>query len=176
MGARTSRVQAATSSRARAIESYYPFYPPPVYPEENDVRGGYAGFASVPLSNVDERTDKGIVDRHNARWGDVTRYTWGGVLHKVFHMRSTGQVESSTVQQVTNMPLQAQFNMWLYRAAKGYPRNLGLSEKVPTIPAEALGATPWGAMQPRTRITKNIFTSRNYANNRSVPAQPMAGR
>jgi hypothetical protein len=175
MGARTPQVQAATSSRARAIEAYYPFYPPPVYPEESDVKGGASGYSTRPSSTVDERTDKGIVDRHNNRWGDVTRYTWGGVLHKVFHMRATGQVESSVVQQVTNMPLQAQFNMWLYRAAKGYPRNMGLSEKVPTLPVGALGNNPWGQMQPRTQITQNVFTRRNYANNRSVPAQPMSG-
>lgn len=176
MGARDGRVQAATSSRARAVESYYPFYPPPVYPEETDVRGGYAGFATVPLSHVDERTDKGIVDRRNKRWGDRTNYTWGGLTHRVFRMMATGQVESSQVQTVTNMPLVAQFNDFLYRAAKGYPRNLGLSEKVPTLPKEALGNNPYGAMQPRPQFTRNVFTRRNYANNRSVPAQSMQGR
>jgi hypothetical protein len=168
-------IRRGTSSQVRSIQSYYPFYPPPVIDEDATDHTGYAGFAQVPGSYVDERTDKGIVDRHNQRWGEFSRYTHGNVMrHGVFHMRGTGQVESTIFQMFTNMPSIAQFNNWLYRAAKGYPQNLGLSEKVPTLPKEALGDTPNGAMQPRQQITRNIFTKRSGGTVKNVPAQPQS--
>lgn len=172
MGARTPQFNAAVSSRARSVQSYYPYYPPPVYPEESDVRGGFSGFGNLPLSYTDSRTEKGLVHGKWNRWGDRTRYTIGGVIQRVFRMRATGQVESSMSQPILNMPLSAQGNDYLYRAAKGYPRNLGLSEKVPTLPNEALNGTNAGTMQPRPQITRNIFVRRNYTAAPSVPAQP----
>lgn len=174
MVARNTPMQNGVSSRARAIESYYPFYPPPVYPLEQDVRGGYAGASTVAISAIDERTDKGIVNARFNRWGERNRFTFGGVVNRVFRMLATGQVQSSQVQTITNMPAIVQQNDFLYRAAKGYPRNLGLSEKVPTLPREALGDNPWGTMQPPPRFARNIFTNRNYANIKQVPAQPSA--
>jgi len=174
MASRTAPMVNGTGSRARAIESYYPFYPPPVYPIAQDVKGGYAGPSVVPLSYVDERTDKGVVNSRFNRWGERNRFTFGGVINRVFRMQATGQVESSAVQPITNMPNIVQQNDHLYRAAKGYPRNLGLSEKVPTIPQEALGNNPWGAMGPRNQYTQNIFTRRNYAQVRQIAAKPSA--
>lgn len=173
MSARTVPMSAATSSRARSVQSYYPYYPPPLYPEATE-GNGYAGFVSLPPSYTDERTDKGIVNRRNLRYGEINNYSWGGVQNPVFHARATGQVESTVFQGITNMPHIVQQNNFLYRAAKGYPRNLGLSEKVPTLPQEALGNTPWGAMQPRPQFTRNIFTRRPYAAAKSIPAQPQA--
>lgn len=175
MGARNTPMSNGVSSRSRAVESYYPFYPPPVYPLETIVQGGYAGASSNAISFVDERTDKGIVPASFNRWGERFRYSFGGVINRVFKMRATGQVESSQVQPITNMPNVSQFNDYLYRAAKGYPRNLGLSEKVPTLPPEALGNNPWGQMRPRTRITRNVFTNRNYATVNQVAAKPTNG-
>lgn len=174
MGARNTPMANGTGSRARAIESYYPYYPPPVYPLGQDVKGGYAGPSVVAQSVLDERTDKGIVNSRFNRWGDRSRYTVGGVLRRVFHMRATGQVESSAVQPISNMPNIVQQNDFLYRAAKGYPRNLGLSEKVPTLPRAALGQNPNGQMTSRPQYTRNIFTNRNYANVKQVPAKPSA--
>lgn len=172
MGSRTPPI-AAVDSRTRSVEAYYPFYPPPVYPEGLE-RGGYSGFASVPLSRVDERTDKGIVNRRNLRMGEINRYTFGHVLMRTFRMIATGQVESSRANVYENMPNLVQLNTWLYRAAKGYPRNLGLSEKVPTIPNEALNGTNAGKMQPRHQFTRNIFTRRSFATAPSIPAKPQA--
>lgn len=174
MGARNTPMANGTGSRARAIESYYPFYPPPVYPITETIRNTPVTGATVAQSVVDERTDKGIVPGRFNRWGDRSRFTFGGVVKKLFHMKSTGQVESSMAQQITNMPAIVQQNDFLYRAAKGYPRNLGLSEKVPTLPTEALGNNPWGSMQPRTQITRNVFTNRNYSTVKQVPAKPSA--
>jgi hypothetical protein len=174
MANRAIPIRAGTSTQARAVESYYPFYPPPVINEGQMQATGWAGYAQVPASYVDERTDKGIVNRHNMRQGEISRYTHGNVRMNVFRMMATGQVESSQVQTFENMPNIVQQNMWLYRAAKGYPQNLGLSEKVPTLPQEALGNTPNGAMQPRQQITRNIFTRRSYNTVKSTPAQPQA--
>lgn len=174
MGARNTQMANGTGSRARAIEAYYPFYPPPVYPIQETVRNTPVTGATVAMSQVDERTDKGIVPSRFNRWGDRSRFTIGGVVKRLFHMKATGQVESSMAQQITNMPAIVQQNDFLYRAAKGYPRNLGLSEKVPTLPVEALGQNPWGQMGPRTQITRNVFTNRNYSTVKQVPAKPSA--
>jgi len=124
---------------------------------------------------VDERTDKGIVNGRFNRWGDRSRFTFGGVINRLFRMQATGRAESSVAQPIVNMPRIVQFNNFLYRSAKGYPRNLGLSEKVPTLPQEALGANYWGQMQPRSQYTKNIFTNRPVNIVRQVPAQPQNG-
>lgn len=172
--ARTPRFTNAVGTQARAIESYYPFYPPPVIDEGATMRTGYAGAGQVPASYVDERTDKGIVNRRNLRWGEINRYTFGAVFRKVFKMTATGQVESSKFQPFSNMPAIVQQNQWLYRAAKGYPMNLGLSEKVPTLPAIALGNNPNGVMGPRPQYTRNIFTRRSFATAKVIPAKPQA--
>ena len=175
MGARTPQFNSGTSSRVRATEAYYPYYAPPLYPQAAEIHGGYSGFGTVPLSHIDERTDKGLVHAKWNRWGDRTRTTIGGVFNKVFRMQATGQVQSSQYQPVTNMPLHAQFNDFLYRAAKGYPRNLGLSEKVPTLPNGALNGTNAGTMTQRPQFTRNIFTNRSYAIKPPIPAQPQNG-
>ena len=176
MGARTPRVAAGVSSRARSVESYYPFYPPPLYPEGLE-RGGYS-YTNNPPYSVDERSNGGIPQGVvSARWmrqGEHNKFTWGGLLMSVFRMRATGQVESSQANPVLNFPHLVQQNDWLYRAAKGYPRNLGLSEKVPTLPDQALNGTNAGTMRPRPQFRRNIFTSRNYGPPPAIPAQPQA--
>lgn len=172
-GARDVPMESAT--RQKAIRANYPWYPPPVYPEGAEIRGGYAGFNTVGLSYADERTDKGIVQRRNLRMGDITRYTYGHVVNPRFRVISTGTVESSKFQPATHMPHVVQLNTFLYRANKGYPYNLGLSEKVPTIPNEALNGMNAGTMTPRPRYTRNIFTNRNYGTVRGVPAKPSQG-
>jgi hypothetical protein len=174
VSARTPRFNAGTASSVRATEAYFPYYAPPVYPVGAYTEGGFAGFSTLPGSTLDERTDKGLVHSKWNRFGDRTRTTFGGVVNKVFKMIATGQVQSSKYQPVTNMPLHAQFNDWLYRAAKGYPRNLGLSEKVPTLPNGALNGTNAGSMTARPQFTRNIFTNRSYAIKPAIPAQPQA--
>lgn len=174
MGNRTPQFTNAVGTQARAIEAYYPFYPPPVIDEGQTMRTGYAGAGHQTMSYVDERTDKGIVNRKNLRWGEINRYTFGAVFRKVFKMEATGQVASSAFQPFSNMPAIVQQNMFLYRAAKGYPMNLGLSEKVPTLPQIALGNNPNGAMEARPQFTRNIFTRRSFATAKVIPAKPQA--
>lgn len=170
---RRTPIESATSTQSRAVQSYYPFYPPPVIDQSAVVHGsGFSGFTSVPLSYNNVMSNAGIVNRKNLRMGEQNYYRWGGVLMRVFRMVMTGGVESSRAQQYVNMPQQWQLNGHLYRAAKGYPMNLGLSEKVPTLPKEALGDT--AKMRPRPQITRNIFTNRSYSSAPSIPAKPQA--
>lgn len=170
MGARNTGMSNATSSRARSVEAYYPFYPPPMYPEGVE-RNSYAGFSTnVPASSspIDRAP---VVKRNNLRWGERTRYTHGNVVNKMFRMIKTGGVESSAFQPAVNMPqLVTGFNDFLYRAG-GYPRNLGLSEKVPTLPKAALGQSV-PQMTPTPRFTATIFTRRAYSSAPSIPAKP----
>lgn len=173
MGQRTPPMRRGTSSRARSVEAYYPWYPPPVFPEGLE-KNSYAGFTDNPPAASSPIERAPVVRRNNFRYGDVTLYNHGPVAQHPFHMRATGQVESSMFQTLENMPNVVQFNMWLYRAAKGYPRNLGLSEKVPTLPQEALGNSPYN-MQPAPRLTRTVFTRRAYSSAPSVPAKPTGG-
>lgn len=170
MGSRTPPVVAGRGSRARSVDSYYPWYPPPVYPEGLE-RNSYSGFTDNPPATSSPIDRAPVVKRNNLRWGDITRYTHGNVAQRPFPMTATGQVPSSNFQVMENMPSVAQFNMFLYRAGKGYPRNMGYSEKVPTLPAAALGILP-NQMAPAPRFTRTVFTKRSYASAPSIPAQP----
>lgn len=165
---------AGTGSMARSVEAYYPFYPPPVVDPDatRNERNGYQGFATVPLvSNATGGADDGIVNRRNMRQGEQSFFRHGGVLMTPFHMIATGRVESSVAQRIQAMSAGWSVNTWLYRALKGYPMNLGLSVKVPTIPKEALGVTP-DQMLPRPRYSRNVFVNRQPNTIRSVAAKP----
>lgn len=171
---RRTPLSAATGSMARSVEAYYPFYPPPVVDPAatRQERNGYQGFETVPLaSNITGGADDGIVKRANMRQGERSFFRHGGVLMTPFRMTATGQVESSQGQRIQAMSFGWSVNNWLYRALKGYPMNLGLSVKVPTIPKEALGVTP-DQMLPRPRYSRNVFVNRNFNTIRSVPAKP----
>lgn len=167
-------LSAATGSMARSVEAYYPFYPPPVVDPEatRQERNGYQAFETVPLaSNITGGPDDGIVNRRNMRQGERTFFRHGGVLMTPFRMQATGQVQSSQAQRIQAMPAGWSVNGWLYRALKGYPLNLGLSVKVPTLPKEALGITP-DQMTPRPRYSRNVFVNRGFNTIRGVPAKP----
>lgn len=167
-------ISAATGSMARSVEAYYPFYPPPVVDPEatRNERNGYQGFETIPLpSNITGGADDGIVKRANMRQGERSFFRHGGMLMSPFRMIATGAVQSSQAQRIQAMPAGWSINGFLYRALKGYPMNLGLSVKVPTLPREALGITP-AQMTPRPRFSRNVFVNRGFNGIRSVPAQP----
>lgn len=171
---RRTAFSAGTGSMARSVEAYYPFYPPPVVDPAatRNERNGYQGFAQVPLaSNTTGGPDDGIVNRVNMRQGERSFFRHGGVMMTPFHMRATGQVESSMAQRVQSMSAGWSVNQWLYRALKGYPMNLGLSVKVPTLPKAALGVTP-AQMTPAPRFSRNVFVNRRFNGIQSVPAKP----
>jgi hypothetical protein len=97
-------------------------------------------------------------------------YSRGSQVITQFQMRATGQVQSSRFQPKIASTWFACFNDALYQA--GYPGiNLGIAEKVPTIPPAALGSAPW-QMQAPPRFTRNIYTRRNYG----TPNNPIAAK
>lgn len=171
MGERDTGYSTMVSSRARSVEALYPFYPAPVYPEGLE-RNSYSGFTTNPPVSSSPVDRAPVVRRNNLRTGERIRYTHGNVVKRVFRMMATGAVESSQFQPATNMPSVSVFNDFLYRAG-GYPRNLGLSEKVPTLPKQALGQEV-PVMQPAPQFRATIFTRRAFSSAPSLPAKPSA--
>lgn len=100
-------------------------------------------------------------------------YSRGGQIKPWFRAKATGAVESSKFQPVSSYTWQGEFNDSIYQA--GYPRNLGYTFKVDTIPPWALGASPW-QMRPAPQIRRPIFSRRAYTSGiRAVPAIPYPG-
>lgn len=161
------------SSLGKSVEAYQPYYAPPTFPQTNYIHG------SSPLAKMNPPvTDYGsrgaaIVNRKPRMNGMEFLYQYGGRAKKWFQMVSTGQVQSTAFQTITAGTVFAAFNDALYQA--GYPRNLGWSEKVPTIPPEALGTTP-SQMAPRPQWKRNIYTRRSFSTAPSIPAVPYNGR
>jgi hypothetical protein len=164
----------AFSSLGKSIESYQPYYAPPTFPQTNYVRGG-GPLQSVnpPMYSMGNGPGTAVVNRRNRMNGMDFLYSRGAQLKKWFKMVATGQVESSAFQPILDSTFYADFNGALYAA--GYPRNLGWSEKVPTIPPEALGITP-SQMAPRPQFTRNIYTRRSFTTAPSIPAVSYNGR
>lgn len=158
------------SSLRQSVEAYKLAYAAPVFPQTHYIAGGFAGFANNPPAHTAPKTMAAIVNRRNRVKGMRFLYSHGNQIHRIFHMRATGQVESSVFQPRVNVTAIAPFNDALYQA--GYPgTNLGISEKVPTIPPEALGTAPWQMTAP-PRYTRNVFTTRNYG----TPNKPIAAK
>lgn len=158
------------SSLRDATAAYKLVFAAPVAPQTNFIAGGYAGFGNNPPAHSSPITRAPVVGRRNRVKGMRFLYSHGNQTKRIFHMRATGAVESSTFQPQTNITAFAAYNDALYQA--GYPGiNLGISEKVPTIPPEALGTAPW-QMTPPPRWSRNIFTTRSYATpNKPIPAK-----
>jgi hypothetical protein len=126
----------------------------------------------VDVAATSPRDGAGVVNRQNRLNGMRFLYNRGAQTTPWFRMKATGQVERSKFQPTLCSTWFAAFNDYLYRV--GYPRNLGLSEKVATIPPEALGITP-SQMAPRPRFTRSIFTNRSYGTAPAIPAKPTQG-
>jgi hypothetical protein len=97
-------------------------------------------------------------------------YQRGGRAKQWFRMIATGQVESTAFQPVSSWTWDGSFNDAIYQA--GYPRNLGLSEKVATINPRLLGIAQ-SQMLPRPQITRSVFTNRSFATVKGDPAKPI---
>jgi len=162
------------SSLGRSIEAYQPYAAPPTFPQTNYING------SSPLATVNPpvytlaTTPNGsaTVSSKFRTAGMDYLYSRGAQVKKWFKMVATGQVESTSFQPITDSTWFNMFNGTLYAA--GYPRNLGWSEKVPTIPPKALGISPT-QMAARPQITRNVFTRRSFATAPSIPAKPYNG-
>ncbi|MGH7870308.1 MAG: hypothetical protein ACREP9_22360 [Candidatus Dormibacteraceae bacterium] len=158
------------SSLRSSVGAYQLAYAAPVFPQTNYIDGGFAGHRDVRPATSAPSTMAPVVSRKNRIKGMRFLYSHGKQVHAQFRMRATGAVESSRFQPQSAHTWFAPFNDALYQA--GYPgTNLGISEKVPTIPPAALGTAPW-QMQPQPRFTRNIYTSRNYGTpNKGIAAK-----
>lgn len=157
------------SSLGASIAAYQPYYAPPVTPQTNFIRTGGAAFVTQPPAVLNNTQGAAIVRRVFRTYGIRFLYQYGGQIKDWFSMRATGQVESTKFQPVLAYTWDGCFNDGLFRAG-GYPQNLGLSEKVPSIPEQALGVTPT-QMLPRPQIKRSIFVNRVFSTIKGEPAE-----
>lgn len=162
------------SSMVRSVTSYMPYYAPPVAPQSNFIQGGSSAFSDVRPHEI---WDQHSVPVNRAPRMLGMRWFYKRAYDKLryFHMVATGRVESTKFQDTIGTTYgMTGFNDALYQA--GYPRNLGFSEKVPTIPPLALGTSPY-QMAARPQIIRSIFVNRRPFNSgiAPLPATPTNG-
>lgn len=160
------------SSLGRSVASYQPMYAPPTEPQTNYIHGSSPFANTLPPASQGITAGASVVSSKPRRGGNVFLYSRGGRLIQWFKEIMTGGVESTKFQPVTASTFYADFNPSLYKA--GYPRNLGWTEKVPTLPPAMLGTSP-SQMAPAPRWTRSIYTSRSFTTAPSLPAKPMNG-
>jgi hypothetical protein len=164
----------AFSSLGRSIEAYQPYYAPPTFPQTNYIQTGSAlNSVNPPVYTPGGYANGAVVRSVFRNVGMRILYKYGAATKSWFKSIATGQVESTKFQPWLASMQNAFANDSLYQA--GFPRNLGWSEKVPTIPPEALGISP-NQMAARPRPTRNIYTRRSFATAPSIPAVPYNGR
>lgn len=162
------------SSYQYSVNAYQPIYEPPTSPQSNNIQGSSPMFRESPVAGVAPAQGAAVVRGDFRRLGMRYLYSRGARVLRQFVMTATGQVPSSQFQNKTAWTWDASFNDALFQA--GYPgRNLGISEKVPTIPPAALG-TQRDQMMPAPRFTRTIFTNRSYGPRPGLPAIPTNGQ
>lgn len=165
------------SSLGNSVAAYQPYYAPPTFPQTNYIN------AHTPLKSVNmvpsvrmgydrAGTYAGVVSSRYRTYGMTWLYSRGAQVKRWFRMLATGQVETTKFQPFTDSTWFSMFNGNLYRC--GFPRNLGWSEKVPTIPPAALGTAPW-QMTPMPQFRRNVYTRRSFTTAPAVPAKPQNG-
>jgi hypothetical protein len=161
-------------SLGRSIHAYQPYYAPPVTPSPEFINNSSPlAQQGLPGARIDQHTR--LVNRMPRMLGIRWLYAYGGQVYPWFKMIATGQVESTKFQPIVANRWSGENNDAIYQA--GYPRNLGFTFKVNTIPPAALGTAPWH-MQPTPQFRgRPIFARRAYTSGiRGVPAQPQNGR
>jgi hypothetical protein len=158
----------AFSSLAYSEAAYFPRYAPPIDPQTHFIKTGSAVLqAGIPNQRISQH--ERLVNRYPRMLGIRWLYSRGGQIKPWHRNIMSGGVESSKFQPVTAHTWEGEFNDAIYEA--GYPRNLGYTFKVPTIPAPALG-NQRDRMMPQPRITRSIFARRAYTSGvKPVPAQ-----
>lgn len=161
-----------TSSLGKSVSSGMPAFAAPPEPQSEYIQGGNAWVQNVSPATSTGRDGSAVVMRKPRVNGMRFLYQQAAYTKPWFRMKATGQVESSKFQPTTQTTYFDAFNDALHEA--GWPRNMGLSFKVATIPPEALGTSP-SQMAPKPRYTKSIYTNRNYGTRPALPAKPAAG-
>jgi hypothetical protein len=160
------------SSLARSVEAYQPYYAPPVTPVSAFIDNTSA--LSRNLEQVASRVDysDGLVTRAPRLNGIRTLFSYGTQILTTFRMIATGRVESTTFQPRLSHQWVGEFNDSIYQA--GYPRNLGLTVKVPTVNPNI--NPPW-SMTPAPQFRRNIFVNRRATTSGvpGLPAKPTQG-
>ncbi len=148
--------------------SFQPFYEPDVTPLGSEAINPSPLFQNLP-SQVSVAQDRStVVSRKPRTIGQRFLYSRGGKRIRQFVMMATGRVQSSTFQPTTAHTWISTFNDQIFQA--GYPgRNLGISEKVPSINPQALGTQAF-QQQPAPRYTRSIFTNRSFST--PLPGKP----
>lgn len=163
------------STFTNAIAAHQPYYSPPTIPQTSVERGGAQVFADM---RPYEMWDQHSVPVNRAPLLLGMRFMFGRVARRInqFRMVATGRVASTQFQPIQKH----EFGITGWNDAiciVGYPRNLGLSFKVPTIPKTALGTSP-NQMLPRPQIKRSVYVNRRPFNSGvpAVPATPTMGR
>lgn len=150
----------AFSSMGASVAAYQPYYAPPVEPASHFINGGSAAAVNMAEYRHQRITQHDrLVNRMPMMQGIRWLYSRGGQIKPWFRAVGTGTVESSKYQPVLSYQWSGEFNDSIYQA--GYPRNLGYTFKVDTIPPWALGTSPYN-MRPAPRFTRPIFSRRAY--------------
>lgn len=165
------------SSLAYSIAAFGDSEPPPE-PDQSLLQPsnlrGISPMASMnpPVtSRVNNRS--GIVSRANRMKGDRELYSRGVQRNSLMEMVATGQVERSRFQPLSGWTWNGSFNDELYRSG-GYPQNLGLTFKAPSVPDGVATNPAWGRMRPAPQITRTVFTRRRFSGAPAVAAKPQA--
>ena len=158
------------SSLARSVEAYQPYYAPPVAPFSGPNLIGSSALARN-LEQVASRVDyaDGLVTRAPRLNGIRTLFSYGTQILNQFRMIATGRVESTAFQPRLSHQWVGEFNDSIWQA--GYPRNLGLTVKVPTVNPNI--NPPW-SMTPAPQFRRNVFVNRRAVTS-GVPGVPAKG-
>lgn len=161
------------SSAAQSVHSYQPIYAPPVTPQSSFITTGSALSQNLELTASHADSSNGVVSRAPRTNGIRTLFSYGTQILTTFRMIATGQVESTTFQPRLSHQWTGEFNDSIYQA--GYPRNLGLTEKVPTVNRNI--NPPW-LMEPAPQFKRNIFVNRRAVTSgvKGLPAIPTNGQ
>lgn len=163
------------SSLGYSIAAFREVYPSPTESllEPGNMRGTSPMATMNPpvVSYADHRS--GVVSSANRMKGDRELYSRGVQRNSLMEMIATGQVQRSRYQPLSGWTWSGSFNDELYRSG-GYPQNLGLTFKAPSIPDGVATTAAWGRMRSAPRITRTIFTRRRFSGAPSVPAVPQA--
>lgn len=163
------------SSLGRSIATFREVEAPPVESllQAGNLRGVSPMATMNPATNSRVSYLSGLVSRRNRMKGDRELYSRGTRANSLMKMVATGQTERSVFQPYSGWTWNASFNDELYRSG-GYPQNLGLSFKAPSIPDGIATSAAWGRMRPAPQITRSVFTRRRFSGAASVAAKPQS--
>lgn len=166
----------AVGSQMKSIATFYPRYPSPesetLTSSNIHGSGNTKLWEALPPVMTPAGHNSMVVSAKFRTQGMRYLYSYSKRMRHWFKMIATGQTESSKFQTESDTQYNGSFNDQLYRVG-GYPQNLGLTFKAPSVPDAIAQTAAWGRMRPRPQITASVFTRRAYGVAPSKPAQPI---